>query len=287
MGLNYFNVNDLKSEAENQIFSDFENRVNQVSMFEEKKLHVFLNIFSAKIFKEKFLEEISEYEKSKDVFLVYQDEKVDERDGLFKFFKKNAKCQEFKLLEDLPLKNWIKKEFEKRNANIEQKALDKFFDFIANDLWRAENEIKKLSAFKKGKTIKSEDIDLMVKPKIETDIFKTIEAISRREKRTALNLLQKHIENGDSPLYLLSMINFQFRNILIVKDMAEKGVQYYLIAQQSGLHPYIVKKSWEISKNFSLLEFKKIYKKIFQVDCDIKTGKIESEMALNMFVAEV
>jgi len=34
-------------------------------------------------------------------------------------------------------------------------------------------------------------------------------------------------------------------------------------------------------------KYEKIYKKIFQTDLDIKSGKIHSELALDMFIAEI
>ena len=34
-------------------------------------------------------------------------------------------------------------------------------------------------------------------------------------------------------------------------------------------------------------ELKKIYQKIFQIDLDIKTGKIEAETALDLLLAEI
>ena len=52
-------------------------------------------------------------------------------------------------------------------------------------------------------------------------------------------------------------------------------------------HPYVIKKTIQQARSFSLSELKKIYQKIFQVDLGIKTGKIEPETALDLFVAEI
>lgn len=287
LALAFFDFKGLKGESGSHIFSEIKNKISQVSLFsDEKKLLVISSIFSDKILKEEFLKEADNFQNSKDIMLIYENSKIDERDGLFKFLKKNTKCQGFKLLEGTALKSWIKKEFEQLKAKIEEPAFEKFFSYITSDLWQTANEIKKLFYFRKG-LIKKEDIDILIKPKIETDIFKTIEAISRKEKGAALKLLQKHIENGDSPLYLLSMINFQFRNLLIVKDLAEKNVPYFSMAQKSGLHPFVVRKSWEISRNFRMQELKKIYRKIFEADYNIKTGRQDPETALEILIAEI
>ena len=149
------------------------------------------------------------------------------------------------------------------------------------------NEIKKLVSYKKKGKIEVADIKLLVRPKIETDIFKTIDALAEKKKNLALNLIHNHLEKGDTPLYLLAMINFQFRNLLEVKDLIEKNIPYYQIINQSNLHPFIVKKSFQQAKRFTLPQLKKIYQKIFQVDLNIKTGKLDPQTALDLLIAEI
>jgi DNA polymerase-3 subunit delta len=149
------------------------------------------------------------------------------------------------------------------------------------------NEIKKLVSFKSKRRIEAEDVELLVKPKIEADIFKTIDAIAQKNKKQALFLIHKHLEKGDSPLYLLSMINFQFRNLLMIKDLIEKNRPYYAILKTTKLHPFVVKKSWQLANKFTFQELKKIYQKIFQADLSIKTGKIEPKITLELLLAEL
>ena len=146
------------------------------------------------------------------------------------------------------------------------------------------NEIKKLSTFKSDKEIKVSDVELLIKPKIESDIFKTIGAIASRDKKRALGLLKAHLEKGDSPLYLFSMINFQFRNLLIIKDIIMRN---FSPLNSTDLHPFVVRKSLFLVRKFKLSELKKIYQKIFEVDLAIKTGKIDPEAALELLIAEI
>ena len=148
-----------------------------------------------------------------------------------------------------------------------------------------ENEV--LFGHKNRQKIEVADVRLLVKSKIESDIFKTIDAISQKNKKQAIFLIHKHLETGDSPHYLLSMINFQFRNLLIIKDLNEKNRPYYAILKISKLHPFVVKKSYQEANKFTFPELKKIYQKIFQVDLDIKTGRVSPEAALDLFLAGI
>jgi len=268
-------------------FDDFDEDLKQVSMFKEKKLIIVENPFSDTNFKEKFLKSGKIFLSSNDIILIYQEGEINKNDSLFKFLKKNAACQEFKPLENVALKKWIIKECEKYNVKIEPAAVIKLVEYVNSDLWQMANEIKKLASYKFKQKIKEEDVIFYVRPKIETDIFKTIEAISNKNKKIALNLLHQHLKKGDSPFYLLTMISYQFRNLLIIKDFIEKNKPYNFILKRSGLPPFIIKKLYILSQKFTLLDLKKIYKKIFQLDLEMKTGKTEPEKALEIFIAQI
>ncbi|MFH1894528.1 MAG: DNA polymerase III subunit delta [Patescibacteria group bacterium] len=268
-------------------FKDLLSEIQTNSMFKEKKLLVLKNVFSNKKFKEDFLEHGKKITKSDAVILFHEQGEIDKRDRLLKFLKENAESQEFELLSEEKLATWADQEIKNCGAAIEPKALKKLITYVGDDLWHLENEIIKLVCHAKNKNIKEEDIDLLVRPKTENDIFETINSLAERKKDKALFLLHKHLEKGDSPLYLLSMINFQFRNLLVLRDLIDKKAPYHEIPKRSGLHPFVVKKTYWPAQKFSLLQLKKIYQKIFQIDLAIKTGKIDSGMALDLLIAGI
>jgi len=269
-------------------FEDFKNEVFSFSMFKEKKLIILKNIFDNKKFKENLCLVIDSIKENKNtVLIIWQEGEPATNDYLFKLLKKIAKTQEFKKLEELFLKKWIKKEAEKLGGSIDIQAVDKLIDFVGNDSWRLHNEIQKLVAFKKKMMIQVKDVEFLMKPEIENNIFKTIDAIAEKNKKRAIQLVRQHLDNGESPLYLISMINFQFRNLLIVREMIERNIPYYLILKKSQLKPFLLQKTWKQSKQFSLSELKKIYSKIFKIDLEIKTGKIDPLLALDLLITRM
>lgn len=274
-------------DAQSLDFQDFRNEIQQVTMFQEKKLIVLKNVFLNSRFKEEFLDFIKKNKNLKELILLYEEGSVTKSDRLVKFLKKQAKFQEFQPLRGEKLKDWVEKELEKRSIKIEPMAEEKLINYINNDLWRFSNEIKKLVSYKKNKKIETKDVALLVRPKAEADIFRTIDAIALRDKKRALYFIRKHLEKGDSILYVLSMINYQFRNLLIIKSFIENHASYGDILRKSKLHPYVVKKSYQQAQKFRLDELKKIYQKIFKTDFNIKTGKIEPEIALDILISEM
>lgn len=295
LNLRYF---DLKTAD----YQSFKEEIQSASMFREKKLVVLKNAINNENFKTNFLKYPKKFVVSKNIILFYEEGEISEKDKLFKFLEKYGKSQEFKLLEGQKLKIWAKNEFDNWGVKINSLALEKLVNFVGNNLWQLSNEIKKLIAYKNkpvfaktptGKQkIEEKDVELLVRPKIETDVFKTIDAIAAKNKKTALKLIHQHLEKGDSPLYLLSMVNFQFRNLLIIKsrDQSSNDIQTMGIikmAQELKLHPFVIKKSLWQARKFSFEELKKIYQKIFQIDLNIKTGRLDPQIALDLLIAEI
>ncbi len=280
-------LNLIYIDAREKDFKDFYSNFKITSMFAEKKLILLKNTFDEEKFQEDFLENVKSLEEIKDIVIIYEDNAPDKRTRFYKALQKYAKCQEFNCLQPALLKKWVVCEFEKNKVKINADALDLLCEFVKNDLWKMANEISKLSNYKAGNIIKKEDVELLVKPGIENDIFKTIDALASKDKKQALFLLHKHLEGGDNSLYLLSMIAYQFRNLLIIKELQESNTPYNLIAKKSGLHPFVVQKSFYLCNQFSMEKLKKIYRKIFQIDSDIKTGKIEPELALDLLLSEI
>lgn len=280
-------LNLIYIDAKDISFFDFYDHFKISPMFAEKKLMIVKNVFLHKKFQEDFLEEVKHIQSFKDIIVVYESEVVDQRLKLFKVLLKESKSQEFTLLDAKNLRDFAQKKFEMQGQKINMDALSLLLNYVGNDLWQLSNEVKKLVNFRKGLVVKKEDVELLVRPKIEVDIFKTIDALAQKNTKQVLLFMQKHIDNGDDPLYLISMIAYQFRTLLMVKELAEKGLMYNSIVKKSGLHPFVVKKSYFACSKFSFHELKNIYKKTFQIDSDIKAGKIDSETALDMLVSSV
>jgi len=265
-------------------FRDLKDNSGQSAMFSEEKLFVIVDPFDDTYFKEEFPKQKS-FVNSPDIIVVIQNGKVKKNSVLLKYMLANAKTEEFELLAGAKLNNWIRDEVGKYRGKIDNAGVNLLAEYVGNDLWRMSQEIKKLICY--DGNIFPDNIRSLVRPKIETDIFSTIEAIARKDKQKALGLLRGHIEKGESPLYILSMINFQFRNLLVIKDLANRGTPHYQISKKSGLHPFVIKKAGYLIDSFSFDEIKKIYGKIYQIDGEIKSGRVEPLIALDLLVVAI
>lgn len=285
--VNKSGLNLVYFDCKENNFNDLQDIFKVSGMFAEKKLIVLKNLFINKNFQEQIINNLKNLESLNDIIIIFEEDKVDERLKVFKELSKKVKCQEFDILSGINLKKWLEKELDKNNIKMESVAQNLILNFVGNDLWQLHNEIIKLSNFKSNQVINSDDIKLFIKPKIDNNIFQTIEALSQKNKKLSIDLIRKHIELGDHPLYLLSMIIYQFKTLLILKDLIDKKTPHNLIAKKSGLAPFTVQKNLYLCNKFSFEELKNIYQKLFEIDLNIKTGKIDNELAIDMFVAQI
>lgn len=277
-------------DCQKENFEDFRNQFRTKSMFKEKKLFVLQSSFSNTQFKKKFLENKQNFLKTQNTILFYEKGDVLTKDPFFVFLKKNSKSQQFNLLKLEGLDRWIKTELKNHQTEIEPAAIRLLIECTGSNLWQLSNELNKLISYKRSATnpiILTEDAKALTSSKIELNIFKTIDFLAEKKRAKAIVLIHEHLKRGDSPLYLLAMINFQFRNLLVVKDIYESGKNISAKLKRLKLHPFVVRKTIMLSEKFSLEELKKIYQKLFEIDLDIKTGKINPELALDLLIAQI
>ncbi len=258
--------------------------IRGASLFQEKKLIILENPFSSQEIQEKLLEYKDELAKTSQVLVFSQEGAVEEKDPLFGFLKKHGRVQEFSPLSPRSLAFWISQEFLRYGVQVLPEVQGALARAVGNDLWRLSNEIAKLAAYKKGSALSRRDVEDLVEPVVEPEIFATIDAIATKDTKQALALLAEHEKHGDHPLRILSTLGFQFRALLSVKDMADRRLAYNDIARKTKLHPYVVKKTWEAAKNFSLGELRKGFRRIFDIELGLKTGTLGSSGVLSWFV---
>lgn len=284
--------NLLKIEATEDGFEKIKEIIETTSMFNEKKLLIIEDILSAsKIIQEKiiaYLKEKNVFEKEKISVIVFERKEVDKRTKLFKELeKKSFKKQEFSNLPPIKIKLFIQEEVERLGGKINPDAIEKLIVFFGDNLWQIENEIQKLISFKNKNTITKEDVEKLCVSNINLNIFDTIESIAKKDKKRALKLVSDHLQKGESEIRILSMINYQFRNLIKVRSLLEDRKNFYQIQRISKLHPFVVKKTLFIARNFSIEELKKIYKKLLETDFAVKTGKIEPKLGIEIFVSSI
>ncbi len=277
--------------SENSL-KDLFDQEKQIGMFEEKRLIVAKDMLSVTNLKTELLKNRRKIIETDDVILFYEEREIKKTDAVLSFLlkeekkdKKRVTCQEFAPLPKGKLFLWIKGEFKKNNTVVDKEVIEELATLGGNNLFLIKNEIDKLSLYKKE--IKKEDLNLLVKREKSVNIFNTIDKIAQKDVEKAVFSIYDHLQKGDNPLYLLSMIIFQFRNLIIIRELLEKGFTYNEIRGKLSFHPYLFQKSYRQAQKFSYNELKKIYSNLFEIDLKSKTGQIDPVLGLHLFLFNV
>lgn len=264
-------------ENETEILEKIHQSINTISMFNSKKLVIVENVFSLdEEIQEKIqkLLESKNTEKDRDMTIIFWNEEAKKGNKFFKYLAEKAKTKEFEPLNKANLKNWVKEHINAREAIIDDRALDILIENVGSDLWRMANEIDKLANY--SKKIKIEDVELLIRPEVDLNIFEMVDAIGYKDKSKAIRLFNQHLEQGDNELYLLSMFAYQIRNLIKVKS-----------GGKLEMNPFVARKTKQQAESFNMEELKKIYRGLMTIDFDSKIGKIDTKTALELFIVSL
>lgn len=275
-------LNQKIYQGEFALPEDLEQELRVLPMFKERKLLVLKGVFQNSAVKQFLLSRKKALEETDSIFVFIEEGNLLAKDPLFQFLFKKGKVQKFSPLAKNALSAWAIQESRRYGIGLSSQALAELFSLHGNNLWGLAGEIQKQAAFKrtaKNKTVSLADIQaLSSQASFETDIFQTIAAVSQRDKEKALLLIHRHLTNGDSPLYLLSMIHWQVRNVMQAKHLKA--------GEKSSLHPFALQKSRALAERFTSEELMEMYERLWRTDLHIKTGARAAEAALDELVLQ-
>ncbi len=180
---------------------------------------------------------------------------------------------------------WIRKRAGFYGAEIEPGAAAMLAAAVDGDLHAADNELSKLAAFVDGKRpITRRDVELLASYASEVSVFEMVDALGRRDGAAALRSLHRLLE-GQHPLSLFGMVVRQFRLMLEARSFLEGGGSAGELPHVLKVPPFVARKINAQSRNFSLEQLEMIYRRLLELDVEIKTGHIDGELALDMLIA--
>ncbi len=221
------------------------------------------------------------------ILVVLVEEVLEVSNPLVKAAEQYGKVIQNMLPKGAALENWITKRAKRLNVSIAPEAKKLLADFIGNNLRLLANELDKLATYVgKGATINIDDVRQLSAQVQEARIFDLTDALAQRNRQQALNILHDLLSDGEPPLKLLSTITTQVRSLLLVKELAQKGMRAPQIASTLGIAPFIVDKSLHQVGKFSPAQLEGAYRQLLATDAALKRSRLTPEMALDLLVVQ-
>lgn len=184
------------------------------------------------------------------------------------------------------LPRWIRRRARKHGGDIEPRAAHRLAAIVGADLRLLDQEIVKLVTYSDGERAVTEaDVGMLVPYSQDAVIFDLVDALGHRDASTAARTLHRLLDEGEHPLALLGMIIRQFRLLIQVKTLKTAGATWRDVAKKLDIHPFPARKLYNQATHFTPQQLEKVYRYLSETDLDIKTGKIDSEVALDLLVA--
>lgn len=198
----------------------------------------------------------------------------------------NGVVKKFVVPQDLM--TWIiQRAKDEYGVEIIQRAANALAEVVSGDLRRADNELCKLVSYvQPGKPITENDVAALTPYVAEANLFTMVDALAAGNGQTAMRLMHRLLQDKDNDAFsIFGMITRQFRLLLLAKEHLAGGGRVDGLASAIKVAPFVAQKLATQSRAFKLTQLEAIYRRIQDYDVQMKTGKIEAKLALDLLVA--
>jgi DNA polymerase-3 subunit delta len=184
--------------------------------------------------------------------------------------------------------DWIRKYAASQAGEISFQAASLLAESMQEVPRMAAMEVDKLLAYVNyARPVDVEDVETAAAFVGEQgDYFTFMDAIAARNGRKAMDMLQKLLDEQDALPLFFSLVG-HFRLVLQAREIYENGGKDETVAKSLGIHPFRAKKITMQARTLSLSALEHIYLRLQQLDLEIKTGRIDGELALESLVLEL
>lgn len=210
-----------------------------------------------------------------------------------KLLKEKSVAVEFAQLDDQELTRWARTKIVDAGSEMDDRTLRHLIALIGPDVRRLTTEIEKLStAALPDKVIDADLVDSLVASTREISNFDLTDNLVAGNKAKALKILTKILDDGAEPLALLGLMSYNYRRLLMVKDMMERGIDRAEVARVVKLRYSDQESFLAAARRADLGKLKKAVIALADTDLAIKTSvggsaPKGSRMQLEMLVCEL
>lgn len=210
-----------------------------------------------------------------------------------KLLKDNATAVEFKPLADSELLKWALDEFAKAGAQADPGTLNQLVGRIGPDVRRLTNEINKLAAAALPDHVITTDlIESLVPNTREIDNFDLTKHLVTGNRSAAVSSLRKILDDGAEPLQMLGLIAYNYRRLLMAKEMMERGVERREVANAVKLRYNDQEPFLAAGRRVEMVKLVSAIQRLAAADLAIKTSKggsgpLGARMQIEMLVCEL
>jgi DNA polymerase-3 subunit delta len=219
--------------------------------------------------------------------LIFDAAELDKTAALYKLLSKQAILVECQPLRGQPLVRWVNDYVKSRGFDPEYAAVQKLIDCTGSDLYKITNELEKIFSFLSGtgvREIRQEAILDLVARSRPNSVFELIDAVGRKQRKRALQILHKLLSDGEEPLKILAMLARHFRQLLIVKELLKNRAPRKDIMKEAQIQEFLLDEFLKQAKMLSDEEVATNFRAVSEADLLFKSTSINQKIYLEQML---
>ncbi len=168
-------------------------------------------------------------------------------------------------------------------AAIDRDACNELIRYTGGNLTQIRLELNKLAAYRRNiKVIQKYDIQTLVTPDLETNVFKMIDALLAGDNVNAYTVLNEILDDGESRMMIMYMVTRQLKIMYYIKSMFDQRVPISAIQQRLELkNAYTVESIHKQTEFYTCSKLQELYQRSAGYEAFVKTGQISEKNALD------
>ena len=235
---------------------------------------------------------------SKYVIIDFHTEGSKKNDKLFSLLDEIGRKTETKVIkteeDEKNLSDYVKE-----NLKTDTKETQRLLGLIGENPFKVKNEVEKIKSFLGGEPYDFEKIKNMISVQKEYFIYECVEKTIKGEIFEVMEYLKKTKEYMG---FLYSMYG-EVETLLKLLELEEEGfrlrgdynsfkseyekIKKYFYVNKRPAHPYAIFNKYKNIKRFSRKKLRRLSYKCWEIEKDIKTGKLPMDIGVEALVLEV
>lgn len=221
--------------------------------------------------------------------LVWLEDAVDKRTGLYKAITKYGLHVQFEHLDPEGLVNWVARGFHQNGKAVSVEAAEYLVGISEPDMYFLKNEILKITRYTGDrKQVEISDIRAVATVTIKSVIFDLMDAFCNKDRARALSYLDDMLELKEPEQKILSMIAKQTGDILKMKKFLSMRLPSGDTAKYfPKKHPFVLRKLTEQAGRLDAAYLQNLLAACMEADSSYKKGRISPRLALEVLFNKI
>ena len=201
--------------------------------------------------------------------------KVKKNSALYKRIAKNGCVLENQIPRERELPSWINAAVRSRGRQIDRDAASMLIEAIGRDLANLNRAIDQLCLYREAPaSISMADVEANVPHNRARTVWELVDAVADRNVSLVMDRAHQLLDQGEQPIYLLSLVVRQFRQLLIGASTRANGGSMSEAARAAGVPSFRESTFGRQLNNYGSEELDRAIHRLKQADLALKSSKM-------------